>query len=411
MRARRLAALLAAFAVAGLGASQAPAAELADHRILVMLRLPPDHLRAGGDYGGAYGDRMSREARHRVAARLARAHGLTLEDEWPMPILGVDCFVMRVPEGQSLDGAARDLAREPSVAWSEPSHLYQGKSDTEPNDPLYRVQPATRAWRLGDLHQLATGRGVQVAVIDSQIERSHPDLAGQVATAQDFTGRRPVAAEAHGTGVAGVIVARADNGVGIVGVAPGARLMALRACWQVAGTAAAEEGTLCDSLSLAKALEYAIDHRAQVINLSLAGPSDTLLARLIDAAVAHHATVVAASDRALPGGGFPASHPGVIGVVAESLATPPPGAYSAPGRDVPTTEPGGRWYLVSGSSFAAAHVSGLFALLRQRDAAASTATALVAMRGAIDACASLVRVTGPCECGCSRSSPSAASRR
>ena len=74
--------------------------------------------------------------------------------------------------------------------------------------------------------------------------------------------------------------------------------------------------------------------------------------------------------------------------------------YTAPGRDIPTTQPGDRWFLVNGSSYAAAHVSGLVALLRQKRR--SPGPTLVSGRnGAIDACASLVRVTGACDCSCS----------
>jgi subtilisin family serine protease len=79
-----------------------------------------------------------------------------------------------------------------------------------------------------------------------------------------------------------------------------------------------------------------------------------------------------------------------------------PGAtrvYIAPGRDVPTTEPGGRWFLVNGSSFAAAHVSGLVALVQQRQR--DGAVTLVTERGGpIDACATLLRVAGNCDCTC-----------
>jgi subtilisin family serine protease len=233
------------------------------------------------------------------------------------------------------------------------------------------------------------------------VERDHPDLLGQITVSADFVPNHAAVAEDHGTGVAGVIAARADNGVGIVGVAPGARLMALRACWQERGADDTTE-TVCDSLSLAQALEFAVEHRAQVINLSLGGPSDPLLDRLLDVAVARGETVVAAFDRRLPAGGFPASHRGVIAVADQPVTPPRPGVYMAPGRDVPTTQPGGRWFLVSGSSYAAAHVSGLVALVREH-ARASRPVALVlanAALGTIDSCATLLRVVGPCDCAC-----------
>jgi subtilisin family serine protease len=375
--------------------------------VLVLLRAAPPHFRPNAAYGDAYDDTLGRGARHRIAARLARAHGLTLVTDWPMPLLGLDCYVMAAPAGHSAAEEAALLARDPSVAWSEPMHVYRGEGRTAPhldtpNDPLFRAQPAAVQWRLADLYQMSTGRSVVVAVIDSQVERGHPDLLGQVEVSESFVPGPPVAGEDHGTGVAGIIAARANNGMGIAGVAPGARLMALRACWQ---TAAVPPATLCDTLSLAKALHFAIDHRAQVINLSLGGPPDTLLGKLIDVALARGVAVVGAYDRALPGGGFPASHPGVVAVTDTPVEAGPSGLYTAPGRDVPTTQPGGRWSLVNGSSFAAAHVSGLIALTRGGGPRERRGPILVAARsggGAIDSCATLLRALGPCDCACAR---------
>jgi subtilisin family serine protease len=373
--------------------------------VLVLLRLPAAHLQPRSSYAGGYGDQAGRAARRRIALKLARQHGLALVDDWPMPMLGVDCFIMEAPQGHSAEQAAQDLSHDAAVEWAEPSNLYHAQS-APPGDPLFRAEPAAVEWRLADLHQISTGRNIRVAVIDSRVQQDHPDLRGQVQISRNFVPDDTAAAEAHGTGVAGVIAARAHNGLGIAGVAPDARLLALRACWQ-AGAA-----TTCDSVSLAKALSFAIDRRAEVINLSLSGPPDALLGKLIDVAVQRGATVIGAFDRNAPGGGFPASHDGVIAVTDEALAAPPAGVYSAPGRDVPTTQPGGRWFLVNGSSYAAAHVSGLYALMRSRNAGARSARLLATSgrrAGRIDACASLVRAAGPCDCACAgRAAPSGA---
>jgi subtilisin family serine protease len=385
--------------------------------VLVMVRLQPAHARPNSDYAGGYGGSVEQAERRHIAERLARRYGLMLEQNWPMPLVGVDCFVMDVPEDRSPADVAERLSREPDVAWSEPMNLYHAQesgpspSSATPshNDPLYQAQPAAREWRLAALHRYSTGRNVRIAVIDSMVDTAHPDLAGQVELSRNFVSGRPAAGgERHGTGVAGVIAARADNGIGIAGVAPGAKLLALRACWQ---RAADPNGALCDSLGLAKALDFAISHDAQIINLSLSGPSDTLLAKLLDAAEARRITVVGAVDRQAPGGGFPASHKGVLAVADESQGPGPPGAYLAPGRDVPTTTPGGRWGLVNGSSFAAAHVSGLVALLRQRTPADENVKLVLASSGsgAIDVCASVLHWTASCDCGCARLAGSAAS--
>jgi subtilisin family serine protease len=408
--------LLLGLSLTGLAAAQPalPASIQTDagastHQVLVLLRMSPDHVRMGADYGGGYGDASARAARRRVAARLARQYGLQLVDGWPMPLLGVDCFIMTVPADRSPEDVALAISRQPGVESAQASHLYAAQAVTPAHgDPLFLAQPVARKWRLADLHELATGRGVKVAVIDSLIDQTHPDLVGQVQTAQNFVPDGRTAPELHGTAVAGIIAAREDNGVGIVGVAPQAKLMALRACWQQ--TAAS---TVCDSLSLAKALHFAVDHNAQVINLSLAGPPDPLLGRLIDVATARGEKVVAAFDRKLPHGGFPASHAGVVAVAEEAVAPLPDGVYSAPGRDVPTTEPGGRWSVVDGSSYAAAHVSGLLALVAEHRPLERQALALVRARpgGEIDACASLLRVSLRNDCACARHAGRPVARR
>lgn len=368
-----------------------------ERRILVMLDLPPEHYRPGGDYGaGGYGDAAAARARRRLAARLAREQGLTLLDTWPMPLLGVDCVIMAVPGSEPLDRVAARLARQSGVAWSQPMNEFsaQAAPTGQPNDRLFAAQPAARAWQLAALHRLATGAGVSVAVIDSLIDARHPDLVGRVAVTRDFVGAPASSAEAHGTGVAGIIAARANNGLGIAGVAPEARLMGLRACWQ-----RSPRETVCDTISLARALLYATERRAGVINMSLSGPSDPLIAKLVALAQRRGAAVVAAVDPRT-GTGFPALLPGVVRVAQDGVASERAGVYNAPGRDVPTTEPGGRWDLVSGNSYAAAHVSGLLALTRQLRRAYGDLVATRADGGEIDACATVRRAAGSSDRRC-----------
>jgi subtilisin family serine protease len=311
------------------------------------------------------------------------------------------------------------LGRDPRVAWVQPVNAFHAQAaDGGAGDPLYPIQPAASAWRLAELHRVSTGRGVRVAVVDSGVDARHPDLAGQVELQENFVDTGPAPAEVHGTAVAGVLAARAGNGVGIAGVAPEVRLMALRACWQ-----APRERASCSSFTLGKALNFAIQHEARVINLSLAGPADRLLATLLHAADTHGAAVVAAIDPDLPGGGFPASMPLAIAVGAPGPVRAPvrAGALLAPGADIPTCLPGGRWGLVSGASYAAAHVSGLVALMAQLQPGAApgqlkhgivavhaspalrhTARAApqTAGAGSIDACATIARAVGACACSC-----------
>jgi subtilisin family serine protease len=370
-----------------------------DHAILVMLRAAPAHYRPDQSYGGGYGDALGASGRRRIARQVAGRHRLTLIENWPMPILGIDCFVMRTPPDRSPEQMAADVTKDRDVAWSQPMRLYHAQGNARAyDDPLFAAQPAAKAWRLAELHQTATGKGVTIAVIDSGVDARHRDLEGQIAIDRDFTGRLPLRAEWHGTGVAGIIAARGGNGAGIVGVAPGARLLALRACWQTGPTA--RDATVCDSFSLAKALNFALDHDARIINMSLSGPPDLLLERLIEAGIARGRAIVAAVDPAVADGGFPASMAGVIAVSDRPVRIGRNPVYVAPGRDVPTTEPGSIWSMVNGSSYSAAHVSGLLALLREGQPSSRSAVIATAGGGIVNACLSLTRERGAHECLC-----------
>src|SRR5471030_515356 len=204
--------------------------------------------------------------------------------------------------------------------------------------------------------------------------------------------------------------------------------------------------TRCNSFTLAKALNFAILNHAKVINLSLSGPPDRLLERLLDVALERGIAVVGAVDPHASSAAFPASHAGVIAVAqqaasgaakvsgatgagnattinavaghaasngasapdtAGAIGAVPAGTVYAPGRDIPTTAPGARWSFVSGSSFAAAHVSGMLALLDQLQPASTPAQLHRRLlpidglnAGNIDACATITRVTGACSCSC-----------
>jgi subtilisin family serine protease len=201
----------------------------------------------------------------------------------------------------------------------------------------------------------------------------------------------------HGTAVAGVIAALTNNGQGIVGIAPAADLLALKACWQER----IEAPAVCNTLTLAEALAFAIERRSRIINLSLTGPSDPLLTRLVGRAVDQGILVLGASVAKSQGmmskvantttsfdAGFPLSVPGVIAVAdadsvarasrtADAAGTPtlktvangPTFArplLAAPGQEVLTLAPGGRYDYVSGASISTAMVSGVVALILER---------------------------------------------
>ncbi|MEO8959300.1 MAG: S8 family serine peptidase [Rudaea sp.] len=369
------------------------------HRVLVMLHLPPQHFRPGANYGG-YADPPGHGARRRIAEKLARENGLALQSDWPMPALGVDCYVMRVPRQRDIADVVQHLSRDPHVTWAQPMNLFHGMG--RPTS-FYALEPGARLWHLRDLHQSSTGRDVRIAIVDSGVDVAHPQLSGRVSVERNFVDARAHVAEAHGTAIAGIIGARTDQGVGIVGIAPQAALMALRACWE---TPAAK--TVCSSFTLAKALQFAIQSKAQVINLSLGGPRDELLARLLDVALARNVTVVSAADPDVPDGGFPASYPGVLAVSDTPRPNMAKPVLLAPGKDIPAAAPGGGWTFVTGTSFAAAQIAGLVALVRQWVPSASmrnpqawavfSATANAGPAGTVDACGTLRQIAPAFTC-------------
>jgi subtilisin family serine protease len=371
-------------------------------QLLVMLHLAAPHFRPDASYSGSYDSRAGGDSRRRVAEALAGKYGLRVVDDWPMPALGVDCFVMEAAGDAPLARVAEALTHDPRVESVQPMQVFHVLAH---DDPLYPLEPAGKSWHLAELHRLATGRNVRVAEVDTGVESDHPDLAGRIYLAKNFVDDRIDVAEAHGTEVAGIIAARADDGIGIAGVAPGAELLALRACWE----RAPREPAVCSTFTLAKALQFALERKARVINLSLGGPYDRLLERLIDVALAQGIIVVGAVDPQASDGGFPASQRGVLAVAGEDGHDAPAGALLAPGRDIPTTTTAHKWDFVTGSSFAAAHVSGLVALLDELDPRLRPAevrqllapgSATVGSQLVVDACAAVARTAGACACAC-----------
>lgn len=104
--------------------AQASRPDDTSREILVMLKMNPTHYRPGQGYGGAYGDTTSIAARRRIALGIAHRHRLELVDGWPMPLLGVDCYAMRVPADTDLAAAIEQVSREPLVAWSQALQAY-----------------------------------------------------------------------------------------------------------------------------------------------------------------------------------------------------------------------------------------------------------------------------------------------
>jgi Subtilase family len=309
-----------------------------------------------------------------ITDAIAQTYHLPQVGAFPLTSLGVQCVVFQIPENQGDEDTMARLAADPRVESVQPNYVFQGLVGQH-NDPYATLQHGARTIRADIAHRWATGKGVKVAVVDTGVDVEHPDLDGRVVQTVNFVegGDRTFNQDSHGTAVIGVIAAKADNHIGIFGIAPDAEIVAVKACWQrVPGVVEA----VCSSWTLAKAVDYAIVAGVQVLNLSLTGPPDPLLARLITRAVESGITAVAA---AVEGGeqapGFPASLGTVLGVLASDMHGEVRGAaavertplLAAPGAEILTTMPHQSFDFLSGSSLAAAHVSGIAALLLEVD--------------------------------------------
>jgi subtilisin family serine protease len=225
---------------------------------------------------------------------------------------------------------------------------------------------------LPEAHRLAHGVGIRLAVIDSGIDAKHRELAGSVIDSYDAlaTSEGP---HVHGTGIAGVIVAHAR----LMGSAPAAELVAIRAF------SGAANGAQSNTYVILKSLDYAARQNARIINMSFAGPKDALIERGIDAAAAKNIVMVAAAGNAGAKSPplYPAANPSVIAVSAtdahdhlfQASNRGSHIAVAAPGVELFLPAPDEKYQMTSGTSFSAAYVSGLAALMLERNPALKAA--------------------------------------
>ncbi|HZJ11938.1 MAG TPA: S8 family serine peptidase, partial [Methyloceanibacter sp.] len=259
------------------------------------------------------------------------------------------------------------LSTDPDVQLAQPNYDYRvSKKATRPQAP---PQYAGETIRLEEAHRLARGKGVMIAVIDTAIEAAHPELIGTIAGIFDAVGEGPSPAEPHGTEIAGILVAHSK----LKGIAPEAKLLSVRA-FRGGKTNPAQS----TSLQLLKGINWAFDAGAKIMNMSFTGPVDPLLERIIKAAAEKGAIFIAAAGNNGPKGApvYPAAYPEVIAVTATDeddkiYGKANRGGYiciAAPGVDIVAPALKGSYDLSSGTSMAAAHVSGVVALLLERNA-------------------------------------------
>jgi subtilisin family serine protease len=298
---------------------------------------------------------------------LAQRHGMVLVESQNFPLIGATIGLFRITNGRPLDVARRDFAADGSVREVQLNWRYrlqQTKPLTE-GDP---AQYAVSKLKLPQAHTLAHGMNVTIAVIDSGIDASHPELVNTISDNFDALGSKE-GPHVHGTGIAGAIAAHGR----LMGSAPEARIIAIRAF------ASAQRGAESSSYVVIKSLNYAVLHGAQIINMSFAGPKDMLIERAIAATAARDVVLVAAAGNAGAKSPplFPAANPNVIAVSGtdsqDRLFTASNRgvhiALAAPGTDIFLPAPDLKYQMTSGTSFSAAYVSGIAALLLERNPA------------------------------------------
>ena len=415
----RLALVLAAAMLAGCASSTgsrpdesaAAAEQTASRQILVTVRQPAT-LAAG--LTGAPNQRYLQRRYgpsptvDRVLTQLAHEHDLRRVEGWPIQSLDVYCEVLSVPEGRDVAEVIAALNRDSRVDRAQRMNLFTTQT-TKYDDPYLELQSAATEMEVEQAHELATGRGVSIAIIDSGIDGNHPDLRGRVRLTRNLVTEHPTArdGEIHGTAIAGVIASAVNNREGIIGVAPDVSIAALRACWAISEDGPAAQ---CSSFSLARALELALGLQPNLINLSLSGPDDPLLSRLLDEVIERGIVVVTAYPATSESSyAFPSSHPRVLTAHSSRVRvnSDSPFTLAAPATEVLTTTPGAGYAFLSGNSLAAAHTTGVIALLMERQpdidaeriAAILTATTTYsAGTASINACRAVARLAGaePC---------------
>jgi subtilisin family serine protease len=303
-----------------------------------------------------------------AADELARRHGLRRIGSETFPLIGATIGLFRIADGRAYETVRREFAADASVRSLQPNFRYllqDQKTVPSEGDP---AQYALTKLRLPQAHMLVHGANVTVAVIDSGIDTGHPELANSIADNFDALGSKE-GPHVHGTGIAGAIVAHAR----LMGSAPEARIIAIRAFGGATG------GAESNSYVILRSLNYAAEHGAQIVNMSFAGPKDAVIERAIAATAARGLVLIAAAGNAGAKSPplYPAANPNVIAVSATDAQDKLFGAsnrgnyiaLAAPGVDIFLPAPDGKYQMTSGTSFSAAYVSGVAALLLERNLA------------------------------------------
>ena len=297
--------------------------------------------------------------------QVARRYDLTQLDSQNFPLIGTSLYRWRIGGSRSVANTVRALGGERIVANVQPNFIFTLQEETAKIAAVPHgdaAQYVLAKLQSAQAQQVATGKDVLVAVIDSDIDAKHPDLDATIVKSFDALGgnEKP---HAHGTSIAGAIAAHGK----LLGIAPGAQVLAARAFDDTPGAA---HGS---SFSIYKSLQWAADNNARVVNMSFAGPADPALQRMLAAAYDKGMVLIAAAGNAGPKSDplYPAADPNVIAVTATDsddhlFPMANRGRYiavAAPGVEIFALAPGNEYVFTTGTSIAAAHVSGIAALL------------------------------------------------
>lgn len=323
---------------------------------------------------------------------IIRFHRLKKVSQWSIESLQLVAVVAEFSVAKTVDEVIADLRADDRVDSVEAVKTYQLLTY---NDPYFQLQNFVKSDDIENIHRMATGKGVVVGLLDTGIDRTHPELTDRIIYSRNFVAhdQSRFDLDEHGTTVAGVIGSAANNEIGIVGVAPDVKLMAFKACWQDPLTRRAK----CDSVSLIKALVDVINQHPDILNLSLSGPDDFLIRRLLKVASDRGIVLIAAVDSKVKLS-FPASMDEVIAVGTPIGTDGSVDTFGilAPGTDVLTTTPGATYAFRSGSSMATAYISGIAALMKERQPTLSGEQIRVHLRSTSSGHTGLVPVVNMC---------------
>ncbi len=299
-----------------------------------------------------------------------RFHGLTKVSQFSIQALNVEAVVAGFGPSRKLDDVVSELSADKRIESVQSVTSYTLMSY---NDPYFELQSTVNGDQIDSIHQISTGKNVVVGIVDTGVDRWHPELIDNILYTKNLVeyDQGSFDNDEHGTAVAGVIASAANNDLGIVGVAPDVQLMVFKACHQDK----ASRRTSCDSLSIIRALNDVLVQQPDILNLSLSGPRDVIIAQLLREIYRSGIVVLGAVDESRGlAESFPANMEEVIAVgTAINIEGGLTDVLLAPGTDMLTTTPGATYGFKSGSSMATAYLSGIVALMKEHNPALSNA--------------------------------------